>query len=171
MNSKGEYMDFSKALEALKDNKKVTRKSSRALGNGKHWIEFVNVVVDGKFEAKSFFIINYGMSHCKFLPCDGDLLADDWEIVPDTQEITSDEVLSEFKAWLEHAINSSRGTPGNGNSYLIQCMDALNYLSKSKRVQRCTPEECTVLSINNTQLVANTVSGEYVIVQLPGVKL
>lgn len=100
-----------------------------------------------------------------------ELFDDDWEIVSDAPEVTADDVLSEFKAWLEHAINSSRGTPGNGNSYLIQCMDALNYLSKSKRVQRCTPEECTVLPINNTQLVANTVSGEYVIVQLPGVKL
>lgn len=162
-------MDFSKALEALKDNKKVTRKSSRALGNGRYWVEFVNVVGDGISDAESFFIINEIVKHCQFLPSSSDLLAKDWEIVPDAPELSPEEVLSEFRTWLETEIHHTNRTPGNAHPYLIQCMEKLNELSSSTTTVK-TPGISTVVSIIGNQVMAED-SGEYVIVQLQGVKL
>ena len=156
-------MDFGKALEALKDNKKLTRKSSRALGNGKRWIEFVNVVVDGKSEAKSFFIITDGMSHCKFLPCDGDLLADDWEIVSDAPEVTAEDVISEYETWLMKAIHESYATTNFFNPYYVKCFLELNRLSTSKHK---TPEKGDVELIDGNHAVVKTGSGKYTIVHL-----
>jgi len=155
-------MDFGKALEALKAGKTVRREA---------WdIGYYLTLSFGGCDEKKTFAFHSG--HINDILLDPDhlhgssILADDWVIVQDVTGRTSDEVLSEFRTWLEKAIMSSCGTPGNGHSYLIQCLDKLDelLLPKSKTVK--TPEKCDVKYIDRNHAVAKTESGKYIIVHL-----
>jgi hypothetical protein len=154
-------MDFGKALEALKDGQKVRRP----------------IMIDGSYvivETDKFIAVSncFGyISQCEFYPSFKDCVADDWEIVPDAPELNPEEILSEFRDWLEKAIRYSCGTPRNGYPYLVQCMGKLNELSSSKQTKVKLPAKGEVVYISGNEGVVRTESHRLVIINLPGVEL
>jgi len=147
-------VDFGKALEAIKDGKKVRR--ARWIKPSHLYYDFDHNIIINKF--------NTGTE--VFDTTQFDVLAGDWEIVPDAPEVNSDEVLSKFREWLKIAIWHSCGTPGNGHPYLIKCMDKLDELSSSKPAGQKTPEKCEVKLIDGNHAVVETKSGKSIIVHL-----
>lgn len=68
-------MRFEEALKAMREGKKVSRKSwAKILG-----ISPYRFIKDGKIMCYS------GIEYYNFLLCDADVLADDWEVVPDAE--------------------------------------------------------------------------------------
>ena len=170
-------MNFIEALEAMKKGQKV-RRSAMAQGD---YITFQLSLGSGKPMHKEPQYFKEGLDHWSYHRFSiQELEADDWEIVPYTPKVNSDEVLpefrawdevlSEFKSWFEKSIHSSRGTPSEGNTYLIQCLDKLDELS-SKPTQEITPERCTIILINGNKATVKTESGGYMIINLPSVEL
>lgn len=115
-------MDFGKALEAMNDGQKVRRP----------------IMIDGSYvivETDKFIAVSncFGyISQCEFYPSFKDCVADDWEIVPDAPELNPEEILSEFRDWLENGIRKSNRTPGNGHRYLLECVNKLDELSSKQ---------------------------------------
>jgi len=155
----GDIVDFGKALEALKDDKKIRRPT---------WDKTAYLFYDPD---KKIIFDQWTNGTQLFNPTQTEVLADDWEIVPDTPERSPEEVLSEFRSWLDKSIHCTCGTPGNGHPYLIQCLDKLDELSSSKPVKIKLPVKGEVVYISGNEGVVRTEYHKLVIIQLPGVNL
>jgi hypothetical protein len=186
-------MNFSEALEALRNEKKVRRHV---------WSEEVYLFYDPD---RSIIIDTW--TNQLYDPTQTEVLADDWEIVEDIPEAKPEDwkVIPKYKEWLDKNIRESCGCVESGHVYYVQCMEKLNELlykqqtiwrgEKCERLivslpprygnseivsrripaykptQEITHEICTIILINGNKTTVKTESGGHMIINLPSVEL
>lgn len=139
-------MDFGKALEALKDEKKVKRPTM---------ISDSYITLDGEppYQADYLTVATLGgscyMSRAQYIPTLDDMMATDWEIIEEIPEAKPEDwkVIPKYKEWLDKNIRESCGCVESGHVYYVQCMEKLNeLLYKQQTIWR--GEKCERLTVS-----------------------